>query len=46
MDINTLPLGKTEIDGDRVYLQMMDAVTHELTDRQLRECTGLTWISR
>ena len=31
-DLNTLPTGKTEIDGDRVYLQIMDAVTHELTE--------------
>ncbi len=32
VDINTLPLGKTEIDGDRVFLQVMEARTHELTD--------------
>lgn len=31
-DLNTLPTGKTEIDGERVYLQIMDAVTHELTE--------------
>lgn len=32
VDINTLPLGKTEINGDRVFLQVMEARTHELTD--------------
>ena len=31
-DLNTLPTGKTEIDGERVYLQIMDAVPHELTE--------------
>lgn len=28
--LETLPLGKTEIDGDRVFLQVMEADTHEL----------------
>ena len=31
-DINTLPLGKTVIDGDRVFLQVMEARTRQLTD--------------
>lgn len=31
-DLETLPLGKTEIDGDRVFLQVMEADTHELAD--------------
>lgn len=31
-DLNTLPLGKTEIDGNRVFLQVMEARTRELTD--------------
>nr|WP_304055491.1 YhcH/YjgK/YiaL family protein [Enterocloster clostridioformis] len=31
-DVRTLPIGRTEIDGDRVFLQVMEARTHELTD--------------
>lgn len=31
-DLNTLALGKTEVDGDKVFVQVMDAVTHELTE--------------
>lgn len=30
-DLGGLPLGRTEIDGDRVFLQVMEAETHELT---------------
>lgn len=29
-DLDTLPMGRTEIDGDRVFLNMMEAETHEL----------------
>ena len=45
VDINTLPLGKTEIDGDRVFLQVMEARTHELQMRVMK-CTEIIWISR
>lgn len=31
-DINNLPLGRTEIDGDRVFLQVMEARTRRLAD--------------
>ena len=31
-DITALPLGRTEIDGDRVVLQVMEARTRELRD--------------
>lgn len=31
-DLNTLALGRTEVDGDKVFVQVMDAVTHELTE--------------
>lgn len=30
-DLTTLPPGRTEIDGDQVYLQVMEAETHQLT---------------
>ena len=31
-DITALPMGRTEIDGDRVFLQVMEARTRELRD--------------
>lgn len=31
-DLHTLPLGRTEIDGDKVFINVMDATTHELTE--------------
>lgn len=31
-DLRALPMGKTEIDGEKVFLQVMEARTHELTD--------------
>ena len=27
-DLNTLPLGRTEVDGDNVFINMMDATLH------------------
>lgn len=30
-DLNSLPMGKTEVDGDNVFVNVMDAVTKELT---------------
>lgn len=30
-DLRSLPLGRTEVDGDRVFVQIMEAQTHELT---------------
>ena len=31
-DLSALPPGRTEIDGDRVFLQVMEAETHELAE--------------
>lgn len=31
-DLNTLPEGKTEIDGESVFINVMNATTHELTE--------------
>lgn len=31
-DLNSLPEGRTDIDGDAVFVNVMNAVTHELTD--------------
>ena len=31
-DLHTLVLGRTEVDGDKVFVQVMDAMTRELTE--------------
>lgn len=31
-DLYSLPLGRTEIDGDKVFLNVMEATTHDLTE--------------
>lgn len=31
-DLNSLPLGKTEVDGENVFVNVMDATTKELTE--------------